>query len=114
MIKIFGLIALALGLGGCASTPSELISKGPDLTINSKKSASKVSGCIHERWEDTRGVSVSSRETSNGYRVILIRESELGQMVDVEYLSTGSISKFYNRHYVIGDNLWLTAVKECQ
>jgi hypothetical protein len=101
-------------LFGCASTPSDLIARGTDLLLQSSKQAKDVAQCIYLRWEDTPGVMVNIRESPVGFRVLLIRESELGQMVDVEKKSDGATTKFYNRHLVIGGNTWKDAVLECQ
>ena len=105
---------IAVFIAGCASTPSELVTGGSDLSLHSKKSAKNVAMCIYLKWEDTRGVVVSQRETTTGYRILINRESELGQMVDVDQLKDGASTKFYNRHLVIGGNPWKDAVIECQ
>lgn len=107
-------VLLAMLLAGCASTPSDLVVKDPDLFLQSSKTAHSLAQCIYLRWEDTRGVVVNMRDSVNGFRVLLYRESELGQMVDIEKTANGSQVKFYNRHIAIGGNPWRDAVAQCQ
>lgn len=111
--KIPIVLVLICALFGCASTPTDLINRGPDLLLQSSKLAKTVAQCIYLRWEDTPGVTVNIRELSNGFRVLLYR-GDLGQMVDVESKLNGAITKFYNRHLAIGGNPWKEAVLECQ
>ena len=84
------------------------------MTLQTRKPAKDVATCIYLKWEDTRGVVVNKRETSTGYRVLLNRESELGQMADIDQLKDVALTKFYNRHLAIGGNPWKDAVMQCQ
>lgn len=109
------LLILVSTLCGCASSPSDLLSKPPDLALQSTKDVKAVADCILLRWENTAGGVGTQRESATGYRLLYIRESELGQMVEVDRQPAGSKSRFYNRHPIIGmPNHWRQAVADCQ
>lgn len=109
------LLILVSTLCGCASSPSDLLSKPPDLALQSTKDVKAVADCILLRWENTAGGVGTQRESATGYRLLYIRESELGQMVEVDVSRPAASHAFTTGHPIIGmPNHWRQAVADCQ
>lgn len=122
----FLLLSSISALMGCASSPDDLIRGGgvydsmfiKKFNYQSSIDGAKIASCVVAMWEGNPGVVVSYRPTSNGYRVLLYRNADfgqlaLGQMVDINSSRHPVDINFYNRHPVVGVNVYHEAVKEC-
>jgi uncharacterized lipoprotein len=94
-MKLFvGAVAVAL-LAGCSS-PSELMSSPPDVTVKSNKAPKAFALCAFPEWQEhSSGATLS--ETANGYRLVNGFGQQTDDVLDITRTQSGSVAKLYQR-----------------
>lgn len=94
-MKLFvGALAVAL-LAGCSS-PSDLMSSAPQVTITSAKTPKDFALCVFPSWQDHNS-NASMTETSTGYRIVSGFAQQTDDVLDVTKAKMGSSAKLYQR-----------------
>jgi outer membrane biogenesis lipoprotein LolB len=91
---LVGAFAVAL-LSGC-STPSDLMSSPPNLSIATSKPAKSYALCVFPQWQEHSSTAVMS-ETANGYRIINGFGQQTDDLLDVTTTPTGAVAMLYQR-----------------
>lgn len=110
-------------LSGCA-TIQDLRNNQPDLDLTSVKKAKDVGVCIADRLEkmSTEMDTMSARQTSNGYSVVVTQNMPGGIygsakdtiiVVDITDTPSGSHTLFFN-NFLAGGQKIFQAMRDCQ
>lgn len=86
---------LVLSLAGCSS-PLELMSAKPDLTIVTSKSPKDYSLCVFPQWQEHSSTAVMS-ETANGYRIVNGFGQQTDEVLDITKGYSGTVANLYQR-----------------
>lgn len=91
-MKLFvGALAVAL-LAGCSS-PSDLMSTSPAVTVASAKTPKAFALCVFPEWQEHNS-NASMTETSAGYRLV---NGFADDVLDISQTKSGSVAKLYQR-----------------
>ena len=109
-------------LAGCA-TVKDLRNNRPDLDLTSVNKAKDVGICIADRFEnETQNLgTMSARETSNGYSVVIIEQmpglissqKDAIVVVDITNTQSGSHTLFFN-NFLGGGQIYYRIIRDCQ
>lgn len=91
---IVGAFAVAL-LSGC-STPSDLMSSPPNVSIATSKPAKSYALCVFPQWQEHSSTAVMS-ETANGYRIVNGFGQQTDDVLDIKNARAGAVAKLYQR-----------------
>ncbi|PMY37306.1 hypothetical protein C1Y35_19660 [Pseudomonas sp. GW456-L14] len=94
-MKFFvGAVAVAL-LAGCSS-PSDLMSSNPAVTVTSAKTPKALALCVFPQWQE-HSSSATMTETATGYRLVNGFAQQTDDVLDVRSTKSGSVAKLYQR-----------------
>lgn len=98
--------------------PQKLRNSEPKFEISSDKSSEQLAMCISEGWENTNVLGgspvVNYRLTSYGNTVSLVIGGSISHLADIKSTPKGSTVSVYSDVPVIGMDLSLTVVLNCQ
>jgi hypothetical protein len=89
-----GAVAVAL-LAGCSS-PSDLMSSSPEVTVTSAKTPKALALCVFPHWQE-QSSSATMAETASGYRLVNGFAQQTDDVLDIKSTKEGSIAKLYQR-----------------
>ncbi|SFX17916.1 hypothetical protein SAMN03159390_00646 [Pseudomonas sp. NFACC49-2] len=89
-----GAVAVAL-LAGCSS-PSDLLSSEPAVTVSSAKSPKAFALCVFPQWQE-HSSSATMTETAHGYRLVNGFAQQTDDVLEISQTKAGSIAKLYQR-----------------
>lgn len=94
MKLIMGALAVAL-LAGCSS-PSDLMSEAPAITVSSAKTPKAFALCVFPAWQEHNS-NASMSETTTGYRLVNGFAQQTDDVLDISHAKAGSVAKLYQR-----------------
>ena len=94
MKLIIGALAVAL-LAGCSS-PSDLMSETPAITVSSAKTPKAFALCVFPAWQE-HSSNASMNETTTGYRLVNGFAQQTDDVLDISQVKSGSVAKLYQR-----------------
>ncbi|MBV4496368.1 hypothetical protein HU715_013435 [Pseudomonas sp. SWRI12] len=89
-----GAVAVAL-LAGCSS-PSDLMSSAPAVTVTSTKAPKAFALCVFPEWQEHNS-NASMSETPAGYRLVSGFAQQTDDVLDISHAKSGSVAKLYQR-----------------
>lgn len=91
---LIGALAVAL-LAGCSS-PSDLMSSAPDVSVASIKSPKALALCVFPTWQE-HSANAAMNETASGYRIVNGFGKQTDDVLDISQTPAGSVAKLYQR-----------------
>jgi len=89
-----GAVAVVL-LAGCSS-PSDLMSSAPAVTVASAKTPKAFALCVFPEWQEHNS-NASMSETATGYRLVSGFAQQTDDVLDISQAKSGSVAKLYQR-----------------
>lgn len=91
---LIGALAVAL-LAGCSS-PADLMSSPPEVTVTTTKSPKSFALCVFPQWQEQSSTAVMS-ETDNGYRLVNGFGQQTDDVLDITKGYAGTVANLYQR-----------------